>query len=127
MPSTRSRLAQWSVPFVFLFAASCTNGPLAEPLLQQQADPVAQPDGGAADPGDTDDLGPDFDQDGVPNAEDNCPTTDNNGQGDSDQDGVGDACDFCPSVPDPEQEDADDDGKGDACEPLCPDGDDLCL
>jgi hypothetical protein len=38
----------------------------------------------------------DTDGDGVPDAQDNCPTTSNSKQLDSDQDGVGDACDNCP-------------------------------
>lgn len=38
---------------------------------------------------------PDADEDGVPDAEDNCPHEVNPGQADADQDGVGDACDLC--------------------------------
>jgi hypothetical protein len=45
----------------------------------------------------------DLDGDGIPNAEDNCPTVfnpvrpvDSSRQGDFDEDGVGDACDVCP-------------------------------
>lgn len=45
----------------------------------------------------------DGDGDGIPNADDNCPTVfnpvrpvDNGAQGDFDGDGVGDACDICP-------------------------------
>jgi hypothetical protein len=38
----------------------------------------------------------DTDGDGVPDAEDNCPTIPNPGQEDTDGDGVGDACDTCP-------------------------------
>ncbi len=36
---------------------------------------------------------PDVDEDGVPDAEDNCPTTSNEDQLDTDKDGEGDACD----------------------------------
>ncbi len=47
----------------------------------------------------------DFDGDGVPNEQDDCPvifdaaTIDPASQGDADSDGVGDACDFCPTSP----------------------------
>ncbi len=69
-------------------------------------------------------IGPpgDLDDDGVPDAEDNCPEDANNGQADGDEDGVGDACDNCPEAPNPEQADADEDGAGDACD--VDDGDD---
>lgn len=62
----------------------------------------------------------DTDQDGVPDACDNCPALANPGQEDGDGDGVGDACDVCPSVADPSQADRDADGVGDACD-NCPD------
>jgi hypothetical protein len=42
---------------------------------------------------------PDADQDGVPDAIDNCPSLANPGQQDRDADGVGDACDGCPDDP----------------------------
>ena len=87
-----------------------------------------------------DDTGGDADGDGIPNDEDNCPSTPNSGQADSDQDGVGNACDQCPGQDDnedpdgdgipacldncpltsnPLQEDADSDGVGDVCD-NCP-------
>ncbi|MEE8602053.1 thrombospondin type 3 repeat-containing protein, partial [Euzebya tangerina] len=49
----------------------------------------------------------DSDGDGLPDAEDNCPSTPNPDQLDTDSDGLGDACDDCPNDPD---NDADDDG-----------------
>jgi uncharacterized repeat protein (TIGR01451 family) len=62
-------------------------------------------------------LAPDGDHDGVPDAQDNCPTTFNPTQLDADADGVGDACDNCPSNANPNQADSDHDGIGDVCEP----------
>lgn len=62
---------------------------------------------------------PDADQDGVPDATDNCPSTPNLDQVDADNDGVGDACDNCPSTSNVNQADADGDGIGDACD-NCP-------
>jgi hypothetical protein len=45
-----------------------------------------------------DDQTQDLDKDGVPDEQDNCPTTANPDQKDSDGDGVGDACDQCPDT-----------------------------
>ena len=59
---------------------------------------------------------PDDDEDGVPDAEDNCPWVANFDQADNDTDGAGDACDNCPSIPNPDQADRDFDGVGDACD-----------
>jgi Zn-dependent metalloprotease len=76
---------------------------------------------------------PDDDNDGVPDASDNCSTVGNpsqsNGDGDSlgdacdpdrDNDGVANAADNCPSTPNPlvagVQPDLDQDGLGDACD-----------
>ena len=42
---------------------------------------------------------PDGDGDGVPDAQDNCPSTPNADQQDTDGDGLGDACDHCPGTP----------------------------
>jgi hypothetical protein len=60
----------------------------------------------------------DADDDGIPDAEDNCPATPNQDQADADGDGVGDVCDNCPNVANPNQEDTDGDGTGDACETM---------
>ena len=60
---------------------------------------------------------PDFDNDGVQDKFDNCPTTPNANQSDVDGDAVGDVCDNCPSVPNPGQQDNDHDGTGNACDP----------
>jgi hypothetical protein len=46
------------------------------------------------------DTEPDQDNDGVPDAQDNCPTVPNPEQADRDHDGIGDACDPDPSTPD---------------------------
>lgn len=61
----------------------------------------------------------DFDDDGIPNHEDNCPCVYNPNQTDMDNDFVGDACDNCPIKHNPDQADHDDDGIGNACD-NCP-------
>ncbi len=57
--------------------------------------------GGAGGAGGTPDPDRDTDDDGVPDARDNCPTAANNNQDDGDEDGLGDVCDPCPATPDP--------------------------
>jgi hypothetical protein len=68
-------------------------------------------------------TGPDEDEDGVPDATDNCVSVPNTDQHDEDGDGVGDACDNCPHVENPGQENTletngggDADALGDACD-----------
>ena len=70
-------------------------------------------------------VGPpgDRDDDGVPDATDNCPERANNSQADGDDDGVGDACDNCPEAANANQADSDEDGAGDACDVSDQDGD----
>lgn len=58
----------------------------------------------------------DSDNDGAPDAIDNCPDAYNPSQADGDGDGVGDACDNCPFNYNPGQADADGDGIGDLCD-----------
>ena len=60
----------------------------------------------------------DLDDDGVPNATDNCPLVANADQTNSDSDALGDACDNCDTVANPGQEDTDGDGLGNVCDPL---------
>jgi PKD repeat protein len=64
----------------------------------------------------------DYDEDGVVNAEDNCPYVYNPEQEDTDGDGVGDVCDNCPNDSNPNQSDADNDSTGDLCD-TCTDTD----
>ncbi len=61
------------------------------------------------------DMPPDRDNDGTPDATDNCPDTYNLRQDDGDGDGVGDICDNCIAASNSDQADADGDGIGDAC------------
>ena len=49
----------------------------------------------------------DKDDDGLLDAEDNCPEVYDPDQLDTDLDGIGDACDICPNAPDPNQIDRD--------------------
>ena len=65
----------------------------------------------SADCVDTDD-----DNDGKPDANDNCQFVANAGQRNSDGDNLGDACDNCDARPNSSQADADSDGRGDACD-----------
>jgi hypothetical protein len=58
----------------------------------------------------------DFDEDGIPDEEDNCPDHYNPDQQDTDGDGVGDVCDNCPNDYNPFQMDCDEDGEGDICD-----------
>lgn len=59
-------------------------------LIDFPADPGCA---GPEDPDEFNDLPEDRDNDGIPNAEDNCPDVQNADQADSDGDGLGDACD----------------------------------
>jgi hypothetical protein len=83
---------------------------------------------------DSDSLGdacdPDDDNDGVPDATDNCPITIQCNQDDKDifvsgnwvGDGIGDACDLCPKTFSSDNSDSDHDGLGNPCD-LDDDGD----
>ena len=62
---------------------------------------------------------PDSDNDGIIDAQDNCPQIANPGQEDADDDGVGDVCDNCTEAPNLDQTDSDGDGVGDVCD-TCP-------
>ena len=62
-------------------------------------------------------LTEDTDQDGIPDAADNCDFFFNPVQVDLDEDGFGDDCDNCVTEFNPDQLDSNGDGGGDACEP----------
>ncbi|MBI3546207.1 MAG: thrombospondin type 3 repeat-containing protein [Gammaproteobacteria bacterium] len=61
-------------------------------------------------------AGIDQDEDGVLDADDNCPATPNPTQQDTDGDGVGDACDNCIQSVNPDQRDTNGDGYGNMCD-----------
>lgn len=68
----------------------------------------------------------DLDGDGVVNAADNCPSTENQEQPDEDGDTLGDACDNCPLAANGNQLNTDGDAFGDVCDldddnDMCPD------
>jgi hypothetical protein len=102
------------------FVAAATQGGCVEHSLAVPEETVT---GGPTEPPNvvtpptTPENPTDMDHDGVPNSEDNCPTTFNPDQSDRDHDGVGDVCDDCPDNFDPEQTDDNNNGIGDACEP----------
>ena len=58
----------------------------------------------------------DTDDDGVCDADDNCPNAVNADQADADGDTLGDVCDNCPGTENLDQADADNDGVGDVCD-----------
>ncbi len=58
----------------------------------------------------------DWDDDGKPDAEDNCPKHSNSNQSDMDSDGKGDLCDNCPNHENPMQGDLDGDRIGNTCD-----------
>ena len=64
----------------------------------------------------------DDDEDGILDADDNCPDDYNPNQEDGDGDGIGDICDNCPDNGNTDQADSDIDDTGDACDP-CTDTD----
>jgi len=121
----------------------------AAPLLAQDAPPSGECTGNSGDPacgapeqtggggcgcgggsiliaftdqGDSYQYADDFDDDGVEDAQDNCPFNFNPDQVDGDADGFGDACDFCVTTAAPQeggvaiQRDTDADGIGDECD-----------
>ncbi|MDD5309263.1 MAG: thrombospondin type 3 repeat-containing protein [Deltaproteobacteria bacterium] len=58
----------------------------------------------------------DWDDDGIPDSEDDCPFVADKEQSDLDDDLIGDACDNCPIHENPTQSDMDGDGLGDVCD-----------
>lgn len=130
-----------------LLCPSGTYNPISTATSCLNCDP-----GFISDPGATECDPFDIDLDGVPDVNDNCPSTPNADQVNSDNDANGDACDICPfdanddidqdsvcgdvdncpDIANADQLDSDNDGNGDACD-VCPldanddeDGDGLC-
>ena len=92
----------------------CDDGdPSRNPAASEICNDIDDDCDGLVDEGDD---GLDEDEDGVPDACDNCPSDDNPEQEDADDDGFGDLCDNCPSENNPDQEDSDGEGIGDACD-----------
>ena len=81
-----------------------SQGQLADLTTTEQTTPVIIPDLNLISP----DNGSDTDQDGIVDAQDNCPATVNSGQGDANHNQIGDACDM--------DSDSDNDGLTDAQE-----------
>lgn len=94
---------------VFVVAFAGCGGTNESPLVDASpdADQLTRPD-----------ATNDFDLDGILDANDNCPTVINVGQGNEDGDKFGDACDPCPIVADDNPPNADGDEVADACDPL---------
>ena len=65
----------------------------------------------------------DWDGDGKPDENDNCPADANADQSDIDDDGIGDVCDNCPAIANTTQGDVNNNGQGDACDLSDSDGD----
>ena len=99
------------------------------PLPDGTLPPADAGAGGVAPPPDQGVIPPDAappvdrDDDGIPDARDNCPTAPNHNQLDADSDGFGDVCDNCPADANPDQLDSDADGFGDPCDFDDTDGD----
>ncbi|MBC2837699.1 thrombospondin type 3 repeat-containing protein [Robiginitalea sp. SC105] len=131
---TNAELTEYAYDFV-LNAALGERDLTGEPNIQFRivfhSDPLVTQEGAVVDDlvvsGFEDDL--DDDNDGIPDAEDNCPLIPNPGQDDTDGDGIGNSCDLdddgdgipdttdnCPLTPNADQADADADGIGDVCD-----------
>ncbi len=119
-PANMLPMLQRLLPALLLCACTATNPDLLEPDAAQPdaaqpdvtvgdadldasapedmrpADEGLEPDA-ALDEGPDGPRAPDLDEDGVPDAEDNCPQAPNRDQADSDEDGIGDLCDPCPN------------------------------
>ena len=99
------------------FGDACDNCWFADNNDQADTNSNCQPPPYTTDPacGDVCEVS-DTDNDGVPDADDNCPSTPNHDQNDSDSDTVGDACDNCVHVPNTDQHNGDSDSLGNACD-----------
>ncbi|MEE2907655.1 MAG: right-handed parallel beta-helix repeat-containing protein [Planctomycetota bacterium] len=92
-----------------------TNSWICDNLPDQTYGPYYESDSCITD--DCENCEPDWDGDGVPNDEDQCPGYDDNV--DTDDDGTADGCDNCPDISNADQSDDDEDSIGEACD-NCP-------
>ena len=99
--------------FVGDFDGGCTATPCSSLTLDECDSQAECIDAGGEWDGDSCDEVADSDDDGEPDATDNCPDDENGGQEDGDEDGIGDVCDNCPDDANPDQVSV--------CGPICGD------
>jgi hypothetical protein len=107
------------LPLICSLAPAAALAQLGDPpYCHEGPDECAPPEdlAGLLDPDGHYESVDDWDDDGAPDGEDDCPFDWNPDQADWDEDGAGDACDNCPIDANPDQGDLDGDDIGDACD-----------